>query len=262
VTSPTKARPLSPFGLELTASPPGASLESVLRPELLKTYLNRHRVLILRGFASLSGDALIELCRTFGELQEFDFGKINELRVKEGSPNYLFTSHAVPFHWDGAFLGRVPSVLFFHCEAAPPEGTGGETLFADTTRVLAAAPAERLALWEKVRITYVTEKKVHYGGRFSSPLLGRHPGTGEAILRFAEPVADLNPVALEIAGLPPSEHEALLEDLKRRLYDPDCCLSHAWRAGDYVVADNHALLHGRRAFSDAGLRHLRRVNIL
>jgi alpha-ketoglutarate-dependent taurine dioxygenase len=262
MTSPTKAQSLSPFGLELTASPAGADVESLLRPDILRSQLARHRVLVLRGFAPLSGDGLVDLCRRFGELQDFDFGKVNELRVKEGSPNYLFTTSAVPFHWDGAFLGRVPSVIVFHCEAAPAEGTGGETLFVDTTRVLAAAPPERRALWEKVRITYVTEKKVHYGGRFTSPVLGRHPGTGEETLRFAEPVADLNPVTLEIEGLPPSDHASFLEDLTRRLYDPAVCLAHAWRAGDYVLADNHALLHGRRAFADAGRRHLRRVNIL
>ncbi|HVE41676.1 MAG TPA: TauD/TfdA family dioxygenase [Planctomycetota bacterium] len=262
MTAQRTVHTLSPFGVELTASPPGATLESLLRPDFLTSQLARHRVLIFRGFAPLPGDGLVDFCRRFGELQDFDFGKINELRVKEGSPNYLFTTAAVPLHWDGAFLGQVPSAIFFQCEAAPAEGTGGETLFSDTTRVLAAAPAERRALWEKVRITYVTEKKVHYGGRFTSPLLGRHPRTGEETLRFAEPVSDLNPVTLEIEGIPPSDHAAFLEDLRRRLYDPAVCLAHAWRAGDYVVADNHALLHGRRAFADAGRRHLRRVNIL
>ncbi|RPH51086.1 MAG: TauD/TfdA family dioxygenase, partial [Planctomycetota bacterium] len=203
-----------------------------------------------------------EFCRSFGELQDFDFGKVNELRVKEGSPNYLFTTHAVPFHWDGAFLGRVPSTIFFHCDAAPAEGEGGETLFCDTTRVLGRTPDARREQWKNVRITYVTEKKVHYGGRFTSPLLDRHPKTQESVLRFAEPVEDMNPVALEIEGIPAAERTSFLSDLKERIYDPSVCLAHAWRAGDYVVADNHALLHGRRSFAHAGRRHLRRVNIL
>jgi alpha-ketoglutarate-dependent taurine dioxygenase len=252
---------LSPFGLEIAASP-GTALASVLTPATLDRELRKHRVLVLRGFAPLPGDALVEYCRAFGELQDFDFGKVNDLRVKQGSPNYLFTTHAVPFHWDGAFLGRVPSIIFFHCDAAPAAGDGGETLFCDTTRVLAHAPEVRREQWAKVRITYVTEKKVHYGGRFSAALLDRHPKTQEAALRFAEPVDDLNPVTLEIEGIPAAERASFLADLKERIYDPAVCLAHAWRAGDYVVADNHALLHGRRAFADAGRRHLRRVNIL
>jgi len=39
-------------------------------------------------------------------------------------------------------------------------------------------------------------------------------------------------------------------------------LAHHWRTGDIVIADNHALLHGRRAFKQDAKRHLRRVNIL
>ena len=252
---------LSPFGLQIVAEP-GTALASVLTPETLDRELRRHRVLVLRGFAPLSGDALVDFCGNFGELQDFDFGKVNELRVKEGSPNYLFTTHAVPFHWDGAFLGRVPSTIFFHCDAAPDEGEGGETLFCDTTRVLERAPEARRRQWEQVRITYVTEKKVHYGGRFTSALLGRHPKTQESVLRFAEPVEDLNPVALEIEGIPAEERSSFLADLKERIYDPAVCLAHAWRAGDYVVADNHVLLHGRRSFAHPGRRRLRRVNIL
>jgi len=251
---------LSPFGLELRAPVAGAPLGSVLNPATLDRELRAHRVLVLRGFAPLEGDALVDFCKSFGELQDFDFGKVNDLRVKESSPNYLFTTHAVPFHWDGAFVGRVPSTIFFHCDQAPADGGGGETLFADTVRILAHAPAERRALWEKVRITYVTEKKVHYGGRFTAPMIARHPRTGEPTLRYAEPVEDLNPVSLEIDSVP--DRAAFLEDLRKRLYDPEVCLAHAWKAGDVVVADNHALLHGRREFRDPSSRRLRRVNIL
>jgi alpha-ketoglutarate-dependent taurine dioxygenase len=50
------------------------------------------------------------------------------------------------------------------------------------------------------------------------------------------------------------------------LRDPQNCAEHAWRAGDVLIADNHALLHGRKAFVkafvDAARRHIRRVNIL
>jgi hypothetical protein len=48
----------------------------------------------------------------------------------------------------------------------------------------------------------------------------------------------------------------------RRVYDPAVRLAHTWRPGDVVMTDNHALLHGRRAYTDPGRRHLQRVNIL
>jgi 1,4-dihydroxy-2-naphthoate octaprenyltransferase len=42
---------------------------------------------------------------------------------------------------------------------------------------------------------------------------------------------------------------------------PAAVLAHRWEAGDIVVADNHALLHGRHAFAGGERRHIRRVNV-
>jgi alpha-ketoglutarate-dependent taurine dioxygenase len=117
-------------------------------------------------------------------------------------------------------------------------------------------------LWGRVRITYSTEKVVHYGGTFTSPLLAKHPARGEPVLRFAEPVEDLNPVRLEIEGIAAETRAAFLLDMRRRLREPEVCYAHRWRDGDILVADNHALLHGRRAFAESAPRHIRRVNIL
>jgi alpha-ketoglutarate-dependent taurine dioxygenase len=252
---------LEPFGVEVRPARAGAALEDV-PAAALEAWVLEHRVAVLRGFAELPDAALPAYCRRLGEVLEWEFGAVNDLRVREDAKNYIYTSREVPFHWDGAFAGKVPSFIFFACVEAPPPGTGGETTFADAVRLVAAAPAERRAVWEKVAITYATEKVVHYGGTFTAPLLGRHPRTGAMTLRFAEPVRDLNPVTLEVAGIPAAEHAGLLADLRARLYDPALCLAHAWRAGDVVIADNHALLHGRRAFSVPGRRHIRRVNIL
>jgi len=81
-------------------------------------------------------------------------------------------------------------------------------------------------------------------------------------LRFAEPVVDLNPVQLEIKGLAGQAPVAFLEDMHTRLNDDDVCYRHEWRNGDVVIADNHVLLHGRRAFAENAERQIRRVNIL
>ncbi|MFM9959626.1 MAG: TauD/TfdA dioxygenase family protein [Planctomycetaceae bacterium] len=93
-------------------------------------------------------------------------------------------------------------------------------------------------------------------------MLATHPVSGESVLRFAEPVADLNPVRLEIDGLPTAEQPLFLARMHELLNDPEGCYAHSWRAGDVVLADNHALLHGRHAFTQPAARHLRRVNIL
>ena len=251
---------LVPFGVEMTAADPPADLRS-MEVNLVKGLVEENRVVIMRGFASLPGDEFPEFCRRFGVLQEWDFGVVNNLRVESEAKNYLYTNRAVPFHWDGAFAGQIPHYIAFQCDAAPAHG-GGETLFCDTVRLLAKAPEKLLKAWRQIEITYTTERVVHYGGSFTAPLITEHPENGSEILRFAEPVFDLNPVQLRINGLSDSSEAEFLADLHERLRDKEVCYAHAWRSGDVVIADNHVLLHGRREFAEGGKRHIRRVNVL
>jgi alpha-ketoglutarate-dependent taurine dioxygenase len=174
----------------------------------------------------------------------------------------LYTNREVPFHWDGAFAGHVPHYIFFHCDDAPAPGSGGQTLFCDTVRLLEKAPLERRALWAQTNITYTTQKIVHYGGSFTSPMICSHPLNGNEVLRFAEPVFDLNPVQLEINGIPEEEQAEFLKDMHERLHNDAVCYRHEWQQGDVVIADNFVLLHGRDAFGDNSPRKIRRVNIL
>ena len=240
---------------------PGTDLAIVPTP-LLKQWIDDHRFVVLKGFAPLNGAALPDFCRSLGELLEWEFGAVNDLRVDPETKNYLYTNRAVPFHWDGAFLPRSPHYIFFHCDAAPDAQAGGETLFCDTIRLLDHAPSELQELWEQVVITYTTEKIVHYGGTFSSPLLTAHPTLAVRVLRYAEPVDDLNPVQLTIEGVDKDQPARFIEDMHRRLNDDRCCYALRWDSGDVVIADNFALLHGRRAFANETVRHIRRVNIL
>ena len=260
-TSGWSLEQLTPFGAVVQSERVGSDLRTV-PVSALRAWVDKHRVVVLRRFAPLAGAALPEFCQSLGQLLEWDFGTVNDLSIRDDAKNYLYTSHAVPFHWDGAFIGRVPHYIFFHCDAAPPRGSGGETLFCDTERLLELAPSERRKLWEQIVITYSTEKIVHYGGTFTSPIITRHPTTGTLVLRYAEPVSDLNPVQLEIRGIAEDSRSEFIEDMHRRLNDDIVCYRHEWLDGDVVIADNHALLHGRRAFDQNAARHIRRVNIL
>ena len=252
--------PREPFGL--TVSSEGGALALADIPvETLRGWVLQARLVVLRGFVPPTGEALPEFGKTLGPIQEWEFGAVNNLEARPDAKNYLYTNREVPFHWDGAFAGRIPGVIIFHCEQAPDSASGGETLFCDTVALLRDAETIRKAQWQGIEITYSTDKLAHYGGSFTSPFLGLHPQTGETVIRFAEPVHDLNPVHLEIRGIPPHEHEAFLLDMHDRLRAPHLCAAHVWEEDDIVLADNHALLHGRNAFKAASARHLRRVNV-
>src|SRR5262245_14164824 len=138
-----KRKSLLPFGLEIRAREPGTELGAIPVAEL-RAWVREHRVVLLRGFAPPEGEALPRFAGTLGEILNWEFGAVNEVRTRAEAKNYLYTDHAVPFHWDGAFAGRIPHSIVFHCEEAPPPGGGGETLFCDTVRLLErASPAQR-----------------------------------------------------------------------------------------------------------------------
>lgn len=257
--SPTLV-PLTPFGVRCEF-PTGTRLATV-DPQQIRKWVDEHLVVQLRGIEPEQAHVLAAQSRRLGPLQPWSFGAVHELRQAQRPDNYLYTERAVPLHWDGAFADAVPHWLVFHCVAAPPEGAGGETVFVDTATVLTRATAGQRQRWEQAAFRYTTEKKAHYGGSFVSPVVTRHPTRDIAVIRFAEPVNDLNPVSVEPVGLSPEAGAQVMSELADALSAPEATLALPWRPGDYVIADNHVLLHGRRAFTDGSPRHLRRVNVL
>lgn len=255
---------LTPFGCVLRAEAGGRLRD--LPIAWLRELVHRHRVLVLRGFAAFEAEALVAYCRNWGDLLKWDFGYLLDVVEHESPTNYIFTHGNVPYHWDGAFAAQVPSLQVFQCLQAGAAGSGGETLFADTIRIVESAPPELRALWAATSIEYATQKVVHYGGRIRATLLSRHPVLGGMTLRFAEPFDDetvrLNELELDVHGVPLERVPELFAGLRARLYDPNNCYAHTWHAGDLLIADNHALLHGRRAYAASTKRHLQRVHVL
>ncbi len=252
-------RPLSPFGAEVTV-PEGTHFTDLLVADV-HAWALAHRVLVLRGIAPIDKRELPRTARTLGPLQTWEFGAVNELKPKEGTQSYLYTRRAVPLHWDGAFTSRVPRYLFFSCREAPAASAGGATVFVDTTRVWEKAPEALRDKWRALHFEYRTQRLVHYGGSFRSPVVTQHPISGETVLRFAEPVNDLNPVSVRALDASALESAACITELREALTDASCVLRHTWRDGDVVIADNHALLHGRDAFTAESKRHIQRVNV-
>lgn len=256
--------PVEPFGLMVRPTEPGISITDV-PPHTLARWCGEAKVLVLRGFEPLDKESFLGYAQSWGQLLEWPFGYVLDLQVHEDPGNYLFTPGPVPYHWDGAFAAKVPSYMFFHCRQAPTRGSGGATTFCDTTRVLEQAPDEVVTRWKDTQVRYVTEKVAHYGGDVTTPLSSLHPITRERVIRFAEPLDPAeykNPVSVEIPGLDKESQEALISDLQQRLYEPDAMYAHEWADGDFVLADNHTVLHGRQAFHADSPRHIQRIHIL
>ncbi|STX50383.1 pyoverdine biosynthesis protein PvcB [Legionella busanensis] len=223
----------------------------------------RHKIILLRGFEALTRDELLNYCSSQAKLLHWDFGPVMEMQPDVNAKNYLFTHSDVPLHWDGAFY-QEPHFLFFHCLEAPKQNTGGETLFVNTETVWNDASDEQKQAWLNYELTFSTEKLAHYGGHIKRKLIAKHPDTAKTIMRFAEPVGEdyLNPVEVNVINKSKNESLSILQSISHLMRNPQYCYQHQWQTGDYLIADNFSLLHGRNAFSEVTPRHLRRIQIL
>ncbi|MFJ6748170.1 MULTISPECIES: TauD/TfdA dioxygenase family protein [unclassified Streptomyces] len=254
--------PLQPFGRIVEA--PGGSKITDIPVDVLARWTEESRVLVLRGFSTLEKQEFADYCRLWGEVLKWEPGEVIDLIVEDNPRNYLFASGDVPFHWDGAFVEADPRFFFFQCLDATPD-SGGETVFSDTTAVYRDAGTELRKEWERISVTYSTEKLAHYGGQVTERLISRHPSTGVPVLRFAEPLDPAvykNPVHVTVDGVEESEVEDFLTAMAERLHRPEYCYAHDWQPGDLVIADNFALVHGRNAFTGPTTRHLQRVEVI
>lgn len=255
-------KPIKGFKPYLIANKAYKSIKQIPLQEIL-TDVTRHKLVLLRGFEALTRNDLLAYCQKQSALLSWDFGPVMDMKVDQQTKNYLFTEGDVPLHWDGAFH-QEPRFLFFHCLQAPEAYSGGETLFVHTENVWESLCLREKEQWLSYRLSFSTEKLAHYGGTISRQLVNRHPDTQQTILRFAEPVGEhyLNPVQVKVINESEEASDKILRQLSRKMRAPQFCYAHAWQDGDYLIADNFSLLHGRNAFHKNSPRHLRRIQIL
>jgi alpha-ketoglutarate-dependent taurine dioxygenase len=218
----------------------------------------------LKRKLNLSESDLLELAQKeslkVGEIENkllhWDFGPVMSMKFDPAAKNYLFSSGAVPFHWDGAFF-KEPQTLLFYCTES--EGEGGETLFVNTEKVWESLSDAEQKECEGITLNYETSKVAHYGGKITLPLVKKHPLTGKTILRMAEQVeTELNPVSLKIEGT--LDPKGFYDRMVKKLYEHS--FHHQWQRGDLLLVDNHTFLHGRRPLLGNKTRSFKRIQIL
>lgn len=254
--------PLNPFGLVI--KPNVDSIWDIDVESLYDLVLN-NKLLIIKSLGYLDRESLVKYCERWGQVIEWNFGKVFDLYVDKNPTNYLVTNSRVTFHWDGAFIDSPPNFDLFQCIKSPKDLSGGETLFANTNLLWNDLTREEREKWKQIEITYTTSSiSAHYGGTIIEPLVSKHPLTGESRLRFGEPLDDdvqhLTSLNMKVHGI--DEPELFINKLTRMLYQECYCYSHEWEDRDIVIFDNNTLLHARNKFSQNSPRHIQRVHII
>lgn len=164
-------------------------------------------------------------------------GKLNMAVYKRGGDG---------FHTDGSYEKLPFKATQLYAIAVP--STGGDTLFASTYAAYDALPQKLRQRIEGLSGAYI------YGGTKKiaiellneedrnepvalHPLLRTHPETGRKVLYF-----DPNKL-LRIDGVSAEESDALIEELRGYMVQPDAQYRHKWRKGDIVIWDNRCSYH-------------------
>lgn len=264
LTDRITVEPLVPFGALVRPNSAGEDLTAV-PVSTVRELAREHHLVLLRGFRTPeTADDLARYAESWGRLYVWPFGTVLDLIEHDQPTDHIFDSSRVTYHWDGMFVEVIPEFQIFQCVIAP---TGGRTIFADTTRVLAGAAPETRSTWERLELRYGIKKLVHYGGEVASPVVVPHPDREFPTMRYLEPVLPdehyVNRPDVRFPRDMSAEKIAEITDtLRTALYHPEHMYAHEWRAGDVVVSDNYTNLHGREAYTTHCGRHLRRVHVL
>uniref|UniRef100_K3WCT7 TauD/TfdA-like domain-containing protein n=3 Tax=Globisporangium ultimum (strain ATCC 200006 / CBS 805.95 / DAOM BR144) TaxID=431595 RepID=K3WCT7_GLOUD len=144
----------------------------------------------------------------------------------------------------------------------------GSTLMARTRPILDTLTAEEKERLSNITLVYNTSLFGHQELMHTSPVIIKHPVTGEDVLRYHEPwgpeKTKLHPTTVKAlqpdGSLDSTDAEWVSDLLVEKLYDPKYCHAHSWTKGEFVIVDNFAMIHARTGMKSDG-RHVRRVHI-
>lgn len=220
-----------------------------------------HHVVVFRD-QRITPEQQIAFSRRFGELQ------IHVLKqfLLAGHPEILIVSNIVEngtpvglgdagkfWHSDLSYKPLPSLGSMLHAQELPSEG--GDTLFADMHKALAALPAElRKAIEGRSAAHSYTARysETKFEGNWRPtlsaeqlaqvqevvhPVVRTHPENGRPALFVSEGFTT------RIVGLPEDESRQLLEELYRYSVLPENIYRHQWQPHDLVFWDNRSLIH-------------------
>ncbi|HZT86496.1 MAG TPA: TauD/TfdA family dioxygenase [Stellaceae bacterium] len=241
-----------------------AAIEEVFR---------EHPVLVFRD-QKLDAHQLAAFGTRFGHLREHileNYRHPDDPRVsfitnvaKDGGIDKFGVTRASSWHADETYdpPEKLPRLAILHAVEVPREKGG--TMFADmylAYETLPAAMKEKLAgLTGRHGYTdgpdarkiytpeHIAERNAGRPGQLH-PAIKEHPVTGRKVL-FVNPTH-----CHGFVGMPDSEADALIEELRDHSTRDDLTYYHAWRVGDVVIWDEIATMH--RGAADADPRERR-----
>ena len=266
-------RPLAPrIGVELLDVDLAQPMDDARFAAIRAAWL-QHTILLVRDQAHLRPEDLIAFARRFGELDEHDqpqyclagYPEIAIVsNVREGGRYIGAPKAGRQWHSDAQYLRKPPSASLLWAKEVPP--ADGNTCFANT---IAAYKALDANLRERVRGLRINFSRVQAYARYhperpplgddekarlpdvQHPIERKHPETGEHALYVGG-----EQHGGTVIGLPETEGETLMRELRDFATQPRFVYEHRWRAGDLIVWDNRSTMHCALPFDEERYRRV------
>lgn len=233
----------------------------------------QHTILLVRDQSHLRPEDLIAFGRRFGELDEHDqpqyclagYPEIALVsNVKQGDRYIGAPKAGRQWHSDAQYLRRPPSASLLWAKEVPP--AEGNTCFANTVAAYRALDGAMRARVDGLRITFsrvkaysryhperppLTDEEKARLPDVTHPMVRTHPETRERALYVGG-----EQHGGSVVGMPETEGERLMRDLREFVTDPRFCYEHRWRVGDLIVWDNRSTMHCALPFDEDRYRRI------
>lgn len=204
--------------------------------------------------------ATVPFAERFGPIRVTSYGQVQVFITDTEARTAAHTGVGQHPHTDEPFRYCPPGFLFFHSVESAPPGEGTSTLvdgFAAAERLRATDPAafDWLAA-TPVEFHRRHEHDVSFSTRSRVITTSPEDGAVEALRINHRCLAPVDP-----DGADARRTLEAIRALSEIVEDPDNHTRLHLEAGEFLVFDNHRIMHGRTAFSDVHPRHLRSCNV-
>ena len=275
-----QVRPLHPvfaaevIGLDLTQP------ASKLPAKELRDAIHTYGVVVYRNAKPPSDEQHVEFSRLFGPVEVGPMFKITGDKKRIDNPclvdvgnldadgnimqadnrRMLFRRGDRLWHADMSFHPNRATFSLLLGHEIPPEGAGGDTLFADMRAAYDALPEKMKVMIEDLTVEHSiwhsrklagfpepTQEEVDSRPPAYHKLVHVHPGSGRKALYLAAH-------ASHIVGWPIDLGRGLIKNLMSFATQDQFIYRHKWKLGDLLMWDNLATMHRATDFEDTKYR--------
>ena len=195
---------------------------------------------------------VLEVIEQFGYVRRTNYGALFEVRAKIDANNLAYTSLGLGCHLDNPYRDPVPGLQLLHCLESST--TGGESVLQDgfnAARILLQEDPEHFTLlcqhWINFRFS---DSETDLRARV--PLIEVNDHGDVVKIHYNNRSIDTIKLAPELIQPFYAAYRHFAEILEREQLQIVFKLD----PGELVLFDNTRILHARKAYSDAGTRHL------